>query len=114
MTDHDFLTVLKYTMNQADFDLCACGGFHYMGKQNYYAFECCLCRKIFCDGLTRDQIPDSAPDSVKRAHEALSSKCKFIFCVSCPYGYCRECHENRYNSDHPVCEGCGEKLVEEE
>ena len=101
----DLFNVVKYNMKTDDFDVCACGGFHYTGKCNYHAYKCLQCSNLFCNGMT--QMPDEAPDDIKRIHQELSERCLFILCgnVDCSNGYCNDCLNKKLHP-MPGCEKC--------
>ena len=101
MTDTELLKVIKYTMTEADFDFCACGGFHYIGKYNQHAARCLKCKNLFCNGMT-----DISNGEIRKIHQKLVDRCVFIYCDHeyCSNGYCKECSKSY---PMPNCEKCG-------
>jgi len=103
----DFIKVVLYNMEEQDFSLCACGGFHYIGK-NYKAFRCTDCKRLFCGGMT--EISSNAPEEIKKYHENLISQCILMWCenTECRKYYCIKCFENRLeNKKSYCCYDCG-------
>ena len=103
--DTTILDVIKYNMKSNDFDVCACGGVYYISESDYYPFRCLGCSNLFCNRNT--QMPDKAPDDIKRMHQELSKRCLFILCGGdrCYNGYCNKCSNNKI-APMPGCEKC--------
>jgi hypothetical protein len=100
----DFLKMLKYNMQRQDFDFCACGGFHYIGKNNYNAFKCKGCNNLFCNGMSGDNL-DKKNKEIMESYDKLSNLCEFVECDrwNCVIVYCRNCVKDKMFH----CEKCG-------
>ena len=94
----DLLKNIKQQLAKYDMEICACGGVHYVGKNNYHAFRCLNCKNLFCDGLTDHDENDENDEAIN---------CSFIHCdfETCRNGYCEACYEQR--SPMPGCGTCG-------
>jgi hypothetical protein len=97
------IKIIQHEMLKYDMEICACGGVHYTGKPNYYAFRCLSCSKLFCDHIT--YISDN--EDISEIHQKIANQCLFIHCdfETCRTGYCEACYEQK--SPMPGCETCG-------
>lgn len=77
-----FIKMLRHNMGRMDFDFCQCGGFHYVGKDNYNAYKCSYCKNLFCNGMTRENL-DRNESYIMELSEELEYKCGYILCNGC-------------------------------
>jgi hypothetical protein len=108
-----FIKILRYGMKKLDFEACACGGFHYVGKDNYHAYRCPGCQNLFCNGMTTDYLDENSDDEaseIVRLNEELAYKCEYALCEGCTtdvQGSCPECFKDG-RSNLSYCAECDE------
>jgi len=96
----DLYNVIKFTMSEQDFDICACGGFHYIGKSNYNAIRCDLCKNLFCNYM--NEISENASIKVKESHDTIAEKCNIYDCKECNSEFCTTCKDKSMK----YCDNC--------